>query len=107
VLRCESGATIALDNFSKTELTIGRYDARSGKSPDIDLSEETDGNTVSRPHALLRNQDDQWYLLPISTTNTTRVGNAKLTPQQSWPLQPGDVVILGLVRLIFEVGSPP
>ena len=105
VLRCESGSVIALDNFGKTELTIGRYDASTGKSPDIDLSEEPDGNTISRSHAILRNQDDQWCLVPISTKNSTRVGNKKLSPQQSWPLKSGDVISLGAVKLVFETGS--
>ncbi len=104
VLRCESGSVIALDNFGKTELTIGRYDARTGKSPDIDLSEDPDGNTVSRSHAKLHNQDNQWSLTPISTKNATRVGSKKLSPQQSWPLKSGDVISFGAVKLVFETG---
>jgi len=107
VLRCESGSMIALGNFGKTELVIGRYDASTGKSPDIDMSEEPDGNTISRSHAKLYNQDDQWYLVPVSTKNATRVGSEKLTPQQSWPLKSGDVISLGAVRLVFETGPLP
>jgi len=106
LLRNASGMVIALDNYGKAELTIGRYDTRTGKSPDIDLSEEPSGNTVSRSHALLRKQGHQWVLVPLSTRSTTQVGNTPLVPQQSWPLKSGDVITLGAVRLVFETGRP-
>jgi hypothetical protein len=98
------GVVIALDNYGRAELTIGRYDARTGQSPDIDLSEEPEGNTVSRSHALLRKQGDQWILVPLSAKNPTRVGRTKLAPSQSWPLKSGDVIALGGVKLVFEAG---
>ena len=104
LLRSDSGTMIALDNYGKAELTVGRYDAGTGKSPDIDLSEEPDGSTVSRSHALLRKQGNRWMLIPVSTMNATWVGNARLTPQQPWPLKPGDVIVFGAVKLVFETG---
>lgn len=108
LLRSESGiAVFALDNYGNPELTIGRYDERTGKSPDIDLSEEPDGSTVSRSHALLRKQGNQWVLTPLSAKNLVQVGNALLAPQQSWPLKSGDVITLGAVRLLFEAGYHP
>jgi len=106
LLRCPSGTVIALDNYGKAELTIGRYDARIGKSPDIDLSEEPRGNTVSRSHALLRKQGNRWILVALSTKNPTWVGNTLLTPQQPRPLTTGDVIALGGVKLVFEAGRP-
>ena len=107
LLRCASGMVIALDNYGKPELTVGRYDARTGKAPDIDLSEEPASNTVSRSHALLRKQGPQWVLVPLSTRNPTRVGKTRLAPQQPRPLKQGDVITLGGVRLVFEVGRSP
>ena len=108
LLRSESGmAVFALNNYGKSELTIGRYDERTGNSPDIDLSEEPDGGTVSRSHALLRKQSNQWVLVPLSAKNLTQVGNASLAPQQSWPLKSGDIITLGAVRLVFETGYHP
>jgi uncharacterized ubiquitin-like protein YukD len=106
LLRCASGKVIALDNFGETRLTIGRYDARTGKSPEIDLSEEPDGNTVSRAHALICKQGNEWTLVPLSPRNPTRVGNADLVPGKSWPLKTGDVITLGAVRLVFETARP-
>jgi hypothetical protein len=104
LLRCESGLVIALDNYGKAELIIGRYDAHKGESVDIDLSEEPEGSTVSRSHALLRKKGDQWTLVSLSTKNPTRVGETKLAPQQSRPLKPGDTITLGAVKLVFETG---
>jgi uncharacterized ubiquitin-like protein YukD len=104
LLRCESGTVIALDNYGKHELSVGRYDARTGDSPDIDLSEEPGGGTVSRSHALLRKRGSQWVLIPFSTKNRTHVGNARIGPNQSHPLKSGDNVTLGSVRLVFETG---
>ncbi|RLC73462.1 MAG: hypothetical protein DRJ03_26445 [Chloroflexi bacterium] len=108
LLRSESGmAVFALDNYGKPKLTIGRYDERTGKFPDIDLSEEPDGSTVSRSHALLRKQSNQWVLAPLSAKNLVQVGNASLALQQSWPLKSGDTITLGAVRLVFEAGYCP
>ena len=98
---------IALDNYGKPELTVGRYDIRTGKSPDIDLSEYPAGNTVSRSHALLRKQGPQWILVSLSTRNPTRVGKTRLAPQQPRPLKPGDAITFGGVRFVFEVSHSP
>lgn len=106
LLRSAAGTVIALDNYGKAELTVGRYDARTGKSPDIDLSAEPDGSTVSRSHALLRRQGHQWALISLAARNRTRVGKTMLTPQQSCPLKAGDVITLGEVTLVFEAGRP-
>ena len=107
LLRCASGKVIALDNYGKPELAVGRYDVRTGKSPDIDLSEEPDGNTASRSHASLRKQGNQWILTSLSAKNPTQVGGARLALQQPRPLQSGDVITLGGVRLVFEAGRSP
>jgi uncharacterized ubiquitin-like protein YukD len=101
LLRCASGKVIALDNYGKPELTVGRYDVRTGKSPDIDLSKEPAGDTVSRSHALLRKQGSQWTLMPLSARNPTQVGGTRLAPQQPHLLNSGDVIALGAVKLTF------
>jgi pSer/pThr/pTyr-binding forkhead associated (FHA) protein len=95
---------IALDNYGKPELSLGRYDARTGECPDIDLSEEPAGSTVSRSHALLRKQGSQWTLISLSTKNSTHVGNTRITPHQSRLLKSGDVITLGGAELVFETG---
>lgn len=104
MLRSESGLVFALDNYGKPELTVGRYDERTGQTPDIDLSDEPSSNTVSRFHALLRKRGAQWLLLSTSPKNTTQVRNTPLVSQQPWPLRPNDTITLGAVKLIFEAG---
>lgn len=105
VLRAPSGMTFPLDNYGKQELTLGRYDARTGESPDIDLSREPEGSTVSRPHALLRKQGHQWMLIPVSNKNPTAVDGNQIPYQQPCPLQSGNIITLGNVELIFESGA--
>lgn len=101
LLHCASGKVIALDNYGKPELTLGRYDVRTGKSPDIDLSGEPAGDTVSRSHALLRKQGSQWMLVALSARNPTQVGGTRLALQQPHLLKSGDVIALGAVKLTF------
>lgn len=100
-----SGMVFALDNYGKRELKIGRYDMRTGEHPDIDLSREPNGNTISRPHALLRNRGGQWMLIPVSTKNSTAVDGNQIPHHQPYPLQPGNIITLGGVELVFEVGG--
>lgn len=100
-LTTPNGRIIALNSFGKNELLIGRYDPRTQQVPDIDLSDEPQGDTVSRAHALLRRQDDQWFIVPTVTLNPTKVGNAVVQPQQSHLLKAGDVIALGDIRLTF------
>lgn len=107
LLRSFGGKVIVLENYGKDTLAVGRYDAATGKSPDIDLSDEPGGNTVSRDHALLRKQGNQWVLIPRSARNTTRVNNTTLTPAQPHVLQSNDVIALGGVKLKFEAGLSP
>ena len=107
LLRCASGMVIALDNYGKPELTVGRYDARTGKAPDIDLSQDPAGNTVSRSHALLRKQGPQWILVSLSTRNPTWVGKTRLAPQQPRPLKQGDAITFGGVKFVFDIGHSP
>lgn len=103
VLRCESGRVIDLQSFKKAELTVGRYNARTNQTPDIDLTNEPAGDTVSRSHALLRQQGPGWVLVPVTTRSPTLVDSKVVPPQQSCTLQPGQEIVLGNVKLVYEV----
>lgn len=98
-----SGMVFTLDGYGKQELKIGRYDVRTGENPDIDLSSEPNGSTVSRTHALLRKQGEQWMLVPISTKNPTAVNGNPIPNRQPHPLQHGNIITLGGVELVFGV----
>jgi len=100
-LTLPSGRTIVLDNFGKEELLVGRYDPRLLQVPDIDMTGEPRGDTVSRIHAMLRRQGGRWFIVALSTRNPTRVGGMLVPPQRSHPLQSGSEIVLGAARLLF------
>jgi len=101
ILTTPSDRVIALNNFGKHELLIGRYDPRTHRVPDIDLSDEPQGDTVSRAHALLRRQGDQWFIVPMATRNPTGIGDVIIQPQHSHLLKSGEMLVLGEVQLVF------
>jgi len=105
VLQCPSGAIIALDNFGKSELSIGRFNASTGEYPDVELSQEPNGNTVSRMHALLRRSGSAWYIIPLAEKNVTELQQQRLSTQVPYPLRDGDELVLGMLHLIFRAAS--
>ncbi|OQA21911.1 MAG: FHA domain protein [Chloroflexi bacterium ADurb.Bin360] len=105
LLQCPSGAVIALDNFGKSELLLGRFDASTGKHPDVELSEEPDGNTVSRMHVLLRRQGAAWYIVPLAEQNITELQKKRLPVHEPCLLQDSDELLLGKLRLVFRAAS--
>lgn len=105
-LQFVSGPPIPLDHLGKSELLVGRGGASRGQQPDIDLSAQPGGETVSRAHARLRKQGDQWILLPLPTRNGTFVGGTLLPPHQPYVLRSGDVIGFGAVRCVFTAAVP-
>jgi hypothetical protein len=102
LLRCPSGMVFALDGFDKDVVHVGRYNKRTGRSPDIDLSEELYGSTVSRTHALFRKRENGWALIPMAAQNVTRVNGDPVPHKKPQPLSPRDVITLGGVILFYE-----
>lgn len=99
-LRCSSGRIISLDNLGKNELSIGRYNARTDERPDIELANEPRGNTVSRAHATLKKQYQQWVLIPRTKRSITKINGEEISEERG--LLPGDRIALGGVSLQFE-----
>jgi pSer/pThr/pTyr-binding forkhead associated (FHA) protein len=54
---------------------------------------------VSRVHAEIRSEGDQWVIVDLDSTNGTRVNGAPVT---SAPLRSGDRIRLGEVEALFE-----
>src|SRR5919199_4926267 len=69
-----------------------------GRSRDCDVTLE-DPN-VSRRHAELRNQDGQWVVADLGSTNGVKVNGRRVEEQV---LRPGDEIALGLAKLRFEL----
>jgi len=74
-------------------LTVGR-----GQDCDLVLPD----TQVSRHHADLRRQGDQWLVVDLGSTNGTFVGGARLRPNEACPLLPGIPVQIGDVQLTLE-----
>jgi hypothetical protein len=86
----------------KTEIFVGREDPVSGVFPEIDLTDHGgDEGGVSRKHARIFVQGDQVYIEDLNSTNYTYVNQQKVTPGQSHPLNDGDEVRFGRVKVNY------
>jgi signal-transduction protein with cAMP-binding, CBS, and nucleotidyltransferase domain len=82
---------------------IGRHDPVTGILPEIDLSKEEMGKSVSRRHAKIEFRDGQFVLTEeIGTLNNTPVNRVKLETGVMTPLIDGDEIGLGAVKLVFR-----
>jgi CRP-like cAMP-binding protein len=83
---------------------IGRHDPVTGVLPEIDLSKEEMGKSVSRRHAKIEFRDGQFFLTEeIGTLNNTTVNGTKLETGVMTPLLDGDEITLGAVKLVFRL----
>ena len=96
-----SGAQIAFPP-GKAEIIVGREDAASNMFPDIDMNNHGgDEGGVSRRHARISIRGGQFYLEDLGSVNFTFVNRQKLTPNQPHPLNNGDEIQFGRVKLNF------
>jgi len=87
----------------KTEIIIGREDPVSGVFPDIDLTDHGgDEGGVSRQHARILIQGENFFIEDLNSTNFTFLNQQKLPPRQPQALNGGDEIRLGRVKLLFQ-----
>jgi pSer/pThr/pTyr-binding forkhead associated (FHA) protein len=87
-----------------TEVIIGREDPVSGIFPDVDLTDHGgDEGGVSRQHARVFVQGDQVLIEDLNSTNYTYVNQQRLVPGQLQPLDDGDEILMGRVKLIYRL----
>jgi len=85
------------------ETMIGRFDPVTGLRPEVDLSEEERGRSVSRRHARIVVRDGTHYLAEeVGTLNPTLLNGKKIETGILTPIQDGDEVTVGGVRLRFH-----
>ncbi len=65
------------------------------KPPDIDISGLPDSDVVSRIHAQIWINGDEYHITDLGSSNGTYINGTKLQPQVFCPLHPGDRVSLG------------
>lgn len=95
----EIQGTYMLDKHSSL---IGRLDPASGIFPEIDLSKYDLESKVSRRHARIWRQDQQFYVEDLSSVNGTIINDTFLPPKQPHRLKDGDVLRVGQTRLLFK-----
>ncbi|MBP7148021.1 MAG: cyclic nucleotide-binding domain-containing protein [Acidobacteria bacterium] len=89
------------------EVLIGRYDPVTEIQPEIDLTAADDKRSVSRRHARITRRNGGWYIAEeVGALNGTFVNGIRLLPGRGAPLNPGDVVSVGMVRLVYVEGGP-
>jgi hypothetical protein len=90
------------DLSGKSEWVIGREDPVSNIFPDIDLTPHGgEEGGVSRIHAKLYAQGNQFMIEDQNSTNFTFLNRQKLAPKTPTPIKDGDEVKLGRVVLRF------
>jgi pSer/pThr/pTyr-binding forkhead associated (FHA) protein len=88
----------------KTEVLVGREDPVSNVFPEIDLTDHGgDEGGVSRRHARIVVQGGQFMIEDLESTNYTTVNQKRLTPRQLYPLNDGDEIQFGRVKLSFYI----
>lgn len=87
-----------LVKVSGDAVTIGRY-SPGEKPPTVDLT-PFNGSLmgVSRQHALITKEETGYKVKDLSSTNGTWLNEIKLTAQEPYPLQSGDILRLGQVN---------
>jgi len=94
------GASFAV---AGNETLIGRFDPVTEQMPDVDLTQVDLKRSVSRRHARLVRTNDGFVLTEeIGALNGTFVNSTKLTTGRAHPVQDGDRVSIGMVKLVFR-----
>ncbi len=89
---------------NNSEILIGREDPISGIFPEVDLTSHggVEGG-VSRRHARIIKQGDQWMIQDLKSTNHTYVNRKKLNLGQREPVNNGDQVRIGRLVLTLQI----
>ena len=87
---------------TKLPFLIGRKSAGDGIYPDLDLS-YYDAKFVSRRHAQITRNDNEYALVDMGSANGTFVNGVQLPPHVSRVLRSGDRITIGKAHLVFRL----
>jgi hypothetical protein len=87
---------------------LGRRDEERNIYPHIDLSYDGAASSgVSRRHACIHQSDQGIFIEDLGSTNGTFLNGQQLIPSQLYPLDHGDMVHLGQLKLAITVCREP
>jgi pSer/pThr/pTyr-binding forkhead associated (FHA) protein len=99
----DSGHIIPLSG--QQEYTLGRVSGEQPILPDIDLSPFKGYEAgVSRLHATIRVDQEAIWVTDLGSVNGTLVNGAEIGAQIAIPLDHGDILTLGNLKLQFFIG---
>jgi pSer/pThr/pTyr-binding forkhead associated (FHA) protein len=85
------------------ETMIGRYDPVTELKPDVDLTELDLKRSVSRRHARIVDSEEGLVVIEeVGALNGTFVNGTRLTAGEPHPVEDGDRVGFGMVKLVFR-----
>lgn len=94
----DSGQILSLNG--RTEYTLGRITEGQPILPDIDLSPyEAYAQGVSRLHTILKIVNQHVFVMDLGSSNGTRVNGQKIVPQVDYPVNHGDMLALGKLKI--------
>jgi len=99
----ETDGTPVVFSVAENNTLIGRYDPVTEMRPDVDLTRLDLKRSVSRRHALLLRADDGYTLTEeVGALNGTFVNGERLVTGNPHPLNDGDLLCFGMVKLVFH-----
>ncbi|MBL8202807.1 MAG: FHA domain-containing protein [Blastocatellia bacterium] len=91
-------------SISKAEMLIGRWDAARGIFPDVDLDDADQETKVSRRHARIFSQNNQFWIEDLGSLNGTVINRQhRLQRGKPYLLKDGDEIIVGKTFLKFSL----
>lgn len=94
----EAGAILPLEG--QTEFTLGRSSEGQPMLPDIDLAAfQAYEHGVSRIHALITLGKQEVMVTDLASSNGTRLNGLRLAPHRPSPVEHGDILSLGKLKI--------
>lgn len=94
----EGGQILSLSG--RTEFTLGRMTEGQPILPDVDLTPyDAFSRGVSRLHAALRLVNQKLVVIDLGSSNGTRVNGQKILPHIEYPVNHGDIIALGKLKI--------
>ena len=101
-----SDESLTVDLDDDIEIVMGRFDATTGTSPDIDFAaHEAKEKGVSRRHAVLIYKDGLLKISDLESANATYLNGHRLVPHQPRILRDSDNLTLGALQLVVQFGE--